>query len=175
MPASSSCRESDLDFSPCSADWGRARSRPARRTFFVEPEKDEFPFPFDWGPAGWLHDIGEKTIRLVRSFPESDSLADEAKFNRLVREWQKGSAIQSSMVQIAMRPAYQQMIGMGEKALPFIFAQLKSEGNEPDHWFWALAAITTANPIPTEMRGRVADMAKAWLQWGSEHGYTKLD
>jgi hypothetical protein len=57
---------------------------------------------------------------------------------------------------------YQQIIGMGEKALPFIYYELTTE---PDHWFWALRAITCDDPVPDEHRGDIAAMTVDWLSW----------
>jgi hypothetical protein len=99
---------------------------------------------------------------------------DEAKFNRLAGEWKSAAGIYSSVTKVAMHPAYQQMIGMGSTALPFIFARLVAESDEPDHWFWALAAISAENPVPKESRGKINDMASAWLAWGKEKGYVRL-
>jgi hypothetical protein len=65
-----------------------------------------------------------------------------------------------------MHPAYQQIIGMGVDALPLILRELE---REPDHWFWALEAITGENPVPPTDRGRLNEMARAWLRWASEH------
>jgi hypothetical protein len=57
---------------------------------------------------------------------------------------------------------------MGEKVLPFIFQDLKSE---PVFWFSALEKITGCNPIERSHRGFVKLMAEDWLKWGKEHGY----
>jgi hypothetical protein len=43
--------------------------------------------------------------------------------------------------------------------------------NGPNDWFWALTAITDANPISAEMAGNMAAMTEAWLQWGRDAGY----
>ena len=67
-----------------------------------------------------------------------------------------------------MHPAYQQIIGLGERALPLIFQELR---REPDHWFWALAAITGKNPVPEEDAGDLEAMANDWLSWGDAQGY----
>ena len=74
----------------------------------------------------------------------------------------------SSVSQMAMHPAYQEVIGMGQTAVPLILRELQ---NKPDHWFWALQAITGADPIVPEERGKVRAMAAAWIQWGKEHGH----
>jgi len=84
-------------------------------------------------------------------------------FNRLVEEWKREVRSKSLMVTIAMHPAYQQMVGMGEKALPFIFERIKRADEKTYQWFWALAAITRQNPIPIELRGKV----RKWLGYGS--------
>lgn len=67
-----------------------------------------------------------------------------------------------------MHPAYQQIIGLGPDVVPLLLAEL--EGH-PDHWFWALHAITREDPVPSESRGKIKAMAQAWLDWGKRHGY----
>jgi len=89
----------------------------------------------------------------------------EEEFRKLVRQWKQDTAALSSITHIARHPAYQRIIGMGEKALPLILQELQ---REPDEWFWALTAITGASPIPTEASGDLAQMAEAWLRWGRE-------
>ena len=70
-----------------------------------------------------------------------------------------------------MCPAYQSIIGMGESVVPLILSQLYNEGDEPDQWFWALTAITGANPVKDEDRGDFVKMAQVWLEWGLREGY----
>jgi hypothetical protein len=62
---------------------------------------------------------------------------------------------------------------MGPTVVPFILHELQRElrEGEPDDWFVALWAITGANPVPLESRGKMKEMAKAWLEWGSRLGY----
>lgn len=67
-----------------------------------------------------------------------------------------------------MHSAYQQIIGLGPAVVPLLLAELD---REPDHWFWALKAITGADPLPPDGRGRVGEMTQAWLRWGREQGY----
>ncbi len=66
-----------------------------------------------------------------------------------------------------MHPAYQQIIGMGDRALPLIFKDLR---REPDHWFWALQAITGENPVSEQNAGDLEAMTGDWLVWASTHG-----
>ena len=68
-------------------------------------------------------------------------------------------------------PAYLAIIGMGERAIPFLIAQLRSEGDEPDQWFGALMAITGENPTKPEDQGNFQKMAEAWIKWAEREVY----
>jgi hypothetical protein len=87
-------------------------------------------------------------------------------FRALAERWKEERGPTSSTVQMAAHPAYRQIIGLGWAVVPFLLAELKQQ---PDHWFGALHEITGAEPVPREARGRVRDMAAAWLRWGKEH------
>jgi hypothetical protein len=91
-----------------------------------------------------------------------------ARFDSLARRWKEETAHFSNVAKKALHPAYQEIIGMGERAIPMILAELK---REPNDWFWALHAITGVNPVPAEKRGNLCAMTDAWLQWGAENGY----
>lgn len=93
---------------------------------------------------------------------------DQTRFHILVERWKQETAHHSNIAKRALHPAYQEIIGMGERAIPFLLAELR---REPDDWFWALHAITGANPVPAESRGNLPAMAEAWIQWGIEKGY----
>lgn len=73
-------------------------------------------------------------------------------------------------MEIAMHPAYQQIIGMGPTAIPFILSEMKEKKG---HWFWALKSITGDDPVAPLDRGNVKKMTAAWLSWGREQGYIK--
>jgi hypothetical protein len=92
----------------------------------------------------------------------------EVKFRSLAQQWQQETSLLSRLDQKILHPAYQQIIGIGAEVLPLIFLELEQQ---PNHWFWALKAITGANPIKPEHRGRVKLMAQDWLKWGRDHGY----
>jgi hypothetical protein len=93
---------------------------------------------------------------------------NRARFQRLALQWKDQSRYLSNTAQMAMLPAYQRIIGMGWPAVPLILEELE---REPDQWFWALEAITEANPVPEEARGKVRETATAWIDWGREHGF----
>lgn len=94
--------------------------------------------------------------------------ADPAeRFERLAAEWEAATRFTSSVAQMAVHPAYQQIIGLGPGAVPLILARLGERGG---HWFWALRAITGENPVPAEHAGDVRAMTADWLAWGRETG-----
>jgi hypothetical protein len=68
---------------------------------------------------------------------------------------------------MAMLWPYQQVIGMGIDAVPLILAEL---AREPDHWFWALEAITGKNPVSDDAAGDVEASTQAWIEWGRQKG-----
>ncbi|MBI4594951.1 MAG: hypothetical protein HY730_01060 [Candidatus Tectomicrobia bacterium] len=90
------------------------------------------------------------------------------KFDELKTEWQMETAHLSSITEIALNYAYQQIIGMGNMAIPYILTELKKQ---PDHWFWALKSITGEDPVKPEDRGHMQKMTEAWLCWGKGRGY----
>ena len=96
-----------------------------------------------------------------------DAAVAKARFRELHRQWKEATAFTSSTTEIAMEPAYQQIIGMGREALPLIFAELR---RKPDHWFWALKAITGEDPVAPDDRGKIKRMAETWLNWADQHG-----
>ena len=92
----------------------------------------------------------------------------ERYFFQLRDQWLAERGPTSLMSRMALHPAYQQIIGMGPQALPFIFRELEQK---PGHWFWALRAITGVDPVPQEIKGNIREEAKCWLQWGRDRGY----
>ncbi len=91
----------------------------------------------------------------------------EDRFARLRDQWKAESQYLSNTAQMALLWPYQQLIGMGADALPLILIEVQ---REPDHWFWALEAITGENPVPADLRGDVAQSTKAWIDWGKTNG-----
>ena len=89
------------------------------------------------------------------------------KFDKLADAWRANTAFSSSITEIALDPNYQQIIGMGVGVVPLILRELRTT---PEHWFWALAAITGANPAQNEPDGNIQAAADAWVQWGMKRG-----
>jgi hypothetical protein len=90
------------------------------------------------------------------------------KFKQLASQWKADTAMLSDLSQKVIHPAYQRIIGMGPDVIPLLLQELNQQ---PNHWFWALRAITGANPVKSENRGRIKRMAQDWLDWGHDHGY----
>lgn len=98
------------------------------------------------------------------------------KFQQLAKQWREQRGSMSSIEEMSMLAPYQNIIGIGSDAIPMILAQLKTEGGDPDQWFWALMSIAEANEldlpqIKTEDQGNFKKMAEAWLEWGESQGY----
>ena len=93
--------------------------------------------------------------------------SDAEKFYSLAEAWRQDVRFTSSLTQMILHPTYQRIIGMGVAAVPFLLRELE---RKPDHWFWALHAITGADPVEPEDRGKLRKMAEVWLTWGKEQG-----
>ena len=65
------------------------------------------------------------------------------------------------------QPSYTELIAFGESAVPLLLAELE---REPDWWFGALKAITAADPVAPEDRGKLMAITRAWLDWGRAKG-----
>lgn len=92
----------------------------------------------------------------------------EKKFDVLVSTWSYNTAVSSSVREMVLDPSYQEIIGMGELAIPLILRELQKK---PDHWFWALRSITGIDPVKEEDKGDVRKMTAIWLRWGQDNGY----
>jgi hypothetical protein len=108
-----------------------------------------------------------KVLWLVQ-YPQAAPVSLEKTFQELAERWKRETRHVSSLTKTALHPAYQNIIGMGQAALPFIFRDLQENGG---HWLWALHAITREDPARPEddFDGAV----RAWLGWGSTQGYLR--
>lgn len=93
-------------------------------------------------------------------------------FGKLVAEWKEATQLLSSTNAIAMHPAYQRIIGIGPQAIPLILEELQQK---PDHWFWALQAITGENPVTVSDQGSIPKMTQAWIEWGRNAGWIESE
>jgi hypothetical protein len=116
-------------------------------------------------------DMGESVTRGDNASGLSSiarSVDVERLFTLLTNEWEEATRFISSTTEMATHPAYQRIIGLGPAALPLIFRELR---RNPNHWFWALKAITGEDPVPPATRGDLGAMTEAWLQWATDRGF----
>lgn len=105
------------------------------------------------------------------SWRKQDTMVDrelEQRFKKLAQKWKRETVNISSIQQMVLHPAYQEIIAMGSKVIPMILNELK---RKPDFWFWALRSLTRTNPVTKEMRGDLMAMREAWLDWESKNAY----
>jgi len=131
------------------------------------------------GPAGEVRRYGKPAHRIKRGLTEpyichtpvkkwsifymnplsTDTTATV--FERLTRQWKHDTLLHSSLTEICFHPAYQTIMAMGRRVLPFILKDLETQFG---HWFYALRHIAQSDVAfgtnnPEEARQR-------WLQWG---------
>ncbi len=111
----------------------------------------------------------ENSPQLSEQKPEPDPEIAR-KFSVLADKWETEVAGMSSTAKMSQHPAYQEIIQMGTEIVPLLLKELKQN---PLYWLSALQEITGENPIKPEQRGRIKQMATAWLEWGKERGYTE--
>ena len=137
--------------------------------FFVEPNSRVNPPLSENYEDIFIASIVERQIEL---FPQTQAVTDDYfLFKYLADKWQTERGATSSLTAMVLCPAYQSIIGMGPKAIPFIISRLAAEGNNPDHWSWALQALTGVNPVSEDDSGNLVRMARSWLDWAASEGY----
>ena len=86
------------------------------------------------------------------------------KFLELKDKWKSETLFTSSGSAIISNAAYQNIIGLGIMAVPWIIREMKKND---DHWFYALEKITGENPIKIEHIGKIDAMKQDWINWAS--------
>lgn len=90
----------------------------------------------------------------------------QERFDHLAQTWSRETAHLSSIDKMSRHPSYQEIISMGEPAIPLILNRLQVH---PDHWSVALHQISGEDGgSPAETFN---DAVKNWLQWGRTKGY----
>ena len=90
-------------------------------------------------------------------------------FARIALALEDQTSFMSSSHDMKNTPSYQELIAMGEHAIPLILQVLKAAPAVP--FFLALKTITTVDPVPESARGNIAKMAHHWLEWGHAKGH----
>jgi hypothetical protein len=131
--------------------------------------EDEFP-KIRWSNGFLIHGQIITTTELYKNMTNSKDFVDFVKFHNLAKKWKEETLITSSVSEIVSNRSYLDIIDMGEKILPLIFQDLKSD---PAFWFCALEKLTGCNPIEKSHRGFIKLMKEDWLKWGKENGYIR--
>ncbi len=90
-------------------------------------------------------------------------------FERLAMQWKSDTGLMSNESLIVLHPSYQQIIGLGEPAIPLMLNALAM--GDYSEWFWALRSIARIDPVSELDAGDVEQMAKEWIRWGETKGY----
>lgn len=90
----------------------------------------------------------------------------QKKFNLYSSVWKTETMFSSSIDDIVNNAAYRSIIELGKDAVPFIIDDLKVTNA---HWFYALEALTSVNPIKPENRGNVPLMKEDWIEWSNQN------
>jgi hypothetical protein len=139
-------------YEPAKRLWQEWHSVPGER----DSEDLEYPIR--------LSRVTADAFRIVELLTPSSAL--ESLFDSLVAVWLDETRYESSVERIVLHTAYQQIIGLGPMAIPLILRDL---ANRPNHWFWALTALSREDPASD--LDSLQDARDAWLVWGRQHGY----
>jgi hypothetical protein len=93
-------------------------------------------------------------------------------FGELAARWKDETAVYSASWQIKAHPAYQQIVNLGEDAIPLLLGKLAQPCVQ---WMMALSAIAGEDPSPMVHAGNIVRMAEDWLAWGRHQGYLHGD
>lgn len=92
----------------------------------------------------------------------------QERFEYLAENWSNETAHHSNIHIRTQHPSYQEIISIGEPAIPLILKRLQIH---PDHWFVALSQISGEDGgVPAETFN---EAVKNWLEWGKQKGYIK--
>lgn len=120
-------------------------------------------------PERWVIGINrskKKTIAYLPGLGNADLDLREC-FTQLKDQWKRETMLTSSSHSMILNRNYQRIIGLGPTVLPLLLREMEEE---PDHWHWALNAITGVDPVPPEKAGQLSGIAEAWLSWAREKG-----
>lgn len=113
------------------------------------------------------HLQSEQVVRLALTALATNDLHKE--FSELTEEWESDTQLLSNIIEKSMHPSYQRIIALGKPVVHLLLKDFQEERFRD--WFWALKAITGANPIPDDMAGNITAMAEEWVKWGKANNY----
>ena len=90
------------------------------------------------------------------------------KFRKLAEQWKDETIHISSLTEMENHGAYQEIIGMGQPAVPLLLQELV---NDPDWWFMALDTLVDEPPHLEGADGDLTKLSAKWIEWGKSNGY----
>jgi hypothetical protein len=121
--------------------------------------------PFDYWEPGI-----DNSVVLVLGVVDSNAVLDDddlrRRFDDLAERWSRETEFVSVHARAIQHEAYRKIIDMGPLAVPWLLERLR---DHPDHWLWALSALTGEDPA--EDAQTFWEARDAWLAWGRDHGY----
>jgi len=130
---------------------------------------------FDAAAGAWPDEAREHVARSSRRYRSAEEAVAawtaesrnplQEEFDELAEIWRRETAGAPFVVTRVTHWAYQRIIGMGPGVVPLILKDLEQH---PDHWYWALNAITGEDPAESVLGFQAA--ATRWCEWGREAG-----
>jgi hypothetical protein len=84
---------------------------------------------------------GEYVVVVLERLRQEDE-RDEERFRRLAARWKAERLPHSSSTRLTDHPAYQEIVALGRRAIPWLLAEME---REPDHWFRAMKHLAGRN------------------------------
>ena len=94
--------------------------------------------------------------------------AERERFQEFADQWENDTVLLSSSDQATEHPAYQEIVDMGELAIPLILERMQSNSG---HWIQALHDTTGADPVDVSDYGNIDAMEASWYEWGKTNGF----
>ena len=121
---------------------------------------------------GWFPDINELDEAVASSYgvsavefanvrPIMDEKECRETLARLARQCRRDTQMLSNPRQIATNPAYQQVVRLGKRTIPYIVDAMKKDR---DLWFAALAAITGEEPQGFSVVSDIGTAIDMWVK-----------
>jgi hypothetical protein len=111
-------------------------------------------------------DFWQRVFNFSEELPVDADNEFHDRFKELAHHWRDETAFLSAPADIILNFNYQQIIGMGPDVVPLIIQELRDRGG---YWYWALRAITGADPVLPDERGNFTRMKAAWLRWHQQN------
>jgi hypothetical protein len=127
---------------------------------------ETFPSQYNYDPADYWKIEGVPFQEQLAYSLDSPDPSLPAEFYKLAQEWYRDTRKLSVADQIVMHPAYQQIIGMGKEALPYIYKELERTRG---HWLWALRMIYRKDYAKPDQR--FSEAVDSWIRAGKSEGY----